>query len=108
MRDLAATPCRTALVSDVLSLAAKAAFNSNTNSECWCDSEFRQTALKKGGLPGVGVLKKSVSSPARIRDHVECDGEARLFAMEWQRAVPEIRREQHQLANLGLKRKLGL
>src|ERR1700735_1362128 len=101
MRDLAATPCRTALVSDVLSLAAKAAFNSNTNSECWCDSEFRQTALKRRFAGSRG--KNSVSSPAQIRDHVECNGEPRLFAMKGQRAVPEIRREQHQLANLGLK-----
>src|SRR6266436_5900279 len=41
-------------------------------------------------------------------DDVERDGEARLFAVKWQGAVPEIRRKKHQQANFGTKRQLGV
>src|ERR1700679_2411472 len=99
MPDSEATPCKTAWVSDVLSWAAKAAFNSNTSSSL-VNSEFRQTALKRRFAGSRDPEKNLERSGTPIRDHVECDGEARLFALKGHRAVPEIRRKQHQLPQL--------
>src|SRR5229473_4901801 len=51
--------------------------------------------------PRLGILTS-------LWDNVERDGEARLFAVKWQGAVPEIRRKKHQQANFGTKRQLGV
>src|SRR5688572_3371040 len=77
---------------------------------CWaaapaaCASDW--TASLNEDLPG-GNGADSTARPAApsarggLRLHVEGDGEARVRVVERRRAVPEIRREQRQLAGLG-------
>ena len=69
-------------------------------------AEFRQTAVK-AVCRGIGPVKY-LAARTHVWHDVECDGEPRLFAMKGQRAMPEIRRKQHQLAEFWTNRQLGI
>src|SRR5579863_1213002 len=104
MPDSAAMPCRTKWPWDGRSSAAKSTSEPSTSSDMPPRVKWHE---RFPFSPRDGARGDSFSL-GRFWDDVEGDGQARLVAVKRQCPVPEIRREQHEQAELGPNRQLGV
>src|SRR6202044_1645481 len=104
MPDSAAMTCRTKWLWDGRSSAAKSTSEPSTSS----DMPPRVKWHERFPISPRDGARGDSFSLGHFWDDVERDGEARLLAVERQCAVPEIRRKQHEQADFGTNRQLGV